>query len=122
MEAFGRCTAANWTRVQTLARLACSRTNGLRSFTAERPMLAAPSRAMRTARSFGLFARRVPPKIRMNSFGLNLRLSQPLTLNGEETPNELKAAGSSGLEPPPSKAPLVAKAEQLVGLSENFGR
>ncbi len=45
-------------------------------------MLASPSRAMRTARSFGLFARRVPPKIRMNSFGLKSRFSQPLTLNG----------------------------------------
>src|SRR5260221_10264064 len=89
---------------------------------AARAMLASPARGRSTAGSFGFLARRVAPNRRRNSFGLKPSFSQPLALKGAETGVGTKAAGSTGLAPPPSSDPAMANGEQLVGLSEKLGR
>src|SRR5829696_8075669 len=101
MEFFGHWPAAYWGRVQTFERLLWSRKNARGNVTAAREMLESPSRALRTARSFGFLARLVAPKVRKESFGLKPSFSQSFIFcPAVETGRELKAAGSSGLAPP----------------------
>ena len=76
--------------------------------TAARAMLASPSRATRTARNFGCWARLValrPPNSRVDSFGLKPSAPQSLVWNGVLTGKELKAAGLAGSAPPPLRTP-----------------
>jgi hypothetical protein len=105
--------------VQTLPRLAWSRKSACGNATEARAMLASPGRAVRIARSFGCLARRVLPKRRIFSFGLEGELVAVLCLECVADGEGENAAGLVGSDPPPLITPAVAALSQLVPLSVN---
>ena len=115
----GTASAANWTRVQTVPRLAWSRNSACGSATEARPMLASPARAPAPpagADAGCAWSRRTGAA---SDFGLNLSFLQPVPWTGSETGKAEKAAGLVGSAPPPLSDPAVAILLQLVPLRVN---
>src|SRR4051794_41047582 len=117
MAPLGQAWALSWTLVQTVRMWPWSRNWECGRVTAARAMLASPSRATRTARNLGCWARLVlflPPNSRVVSFGLKPSPSQSLVWNGVLTGKALNAAGLAGSAPPPLTDPAVDSGPQLV--------